>query len=170
MAKYVGFKIGGIHEVYPAISEYYCGGCGYPVTDHDSFCQECGGAFRERDADDLESENAKLQKAAERNADIMEALNLSLEESQAENTRLRQERDLYRELFNLTTQQYRYVQVRNENTRLREFAKLYLAAVSVDCDLCPYCDPELCDTETDPMSDGCRLCKEMLELRIEVSE
>lgn len=59
MAKYVGFKIGKVHESH-VISEYYCGGCGFPVTDHDSFCPECGGAFRECDADDLESENAKL--------------------------------------------------------------------------------------------------------------
>lgn len=51
MAKYVGFKIGKVHESR-VISEYYCGGCGYPVTDHDSFCPECGGAFRKCDADD----------------------------------------------------------------------------------------------------------------------
>lgn len=45
MSKYVGFKIGEVHEDH-IISEYYCGGCGWPVTDHDSFCPECGGAFR----------------------------------------------------------------------------------------------------------------------------
>ena len=61
MAKYVGFKIGKVHESH-VISEYYCGGCGWPVTDHDSFCPECGGAFRECDADNLEEENAKLRK------------------------------------------------------------------------------------------------------------
>lgn len=60
MAKYVGFKIGKVHESH-LISEYYCGGCGWPVTDHDSFCPECGGAFRECDASNLESENAKLR-------------------------------------------------------------------------------------------------------------
>lgn len=60
MAKYVGFKIGKVHESY-VISEYYCGGCGWPVTDHDSFCPECGGAFRECDASNLEDENAKLR-------------------------------------------------------------------------------------------------------------
>ena len=27
------------------ISEYYCGGCGWKVTDHDSYCPECGGAL-----------------------------------------------------------------------------------------------------------------------------
>lgn len=60
MAKYVGFKIGKAHESH-VISEYYCGGCGWPVTDHDSFCPECGGAFRECDASNLEDENAKLR-------------------------------------------------------------------------------------------------------------
>lgn len=60
MAKYVGFKIGKVHEGH-VISEYYCGGCGWPVTDHDSFCPECGGAFRECDASNLEAENAKLR-------------------------------------------------------------------------------------------------------------
>jgi len=60
MAKYVGFRQGKVHESH-VVSEYYCGGCGFPVTDHDSFCPECGGAFRECDADDLESENAKLR-------------------------------------------------------------------------------------------------------------
>lgn len=32
------------------ISEYYCGACGWPVSDHDSYCPECGGAFRKEDA------------------------------------------------------------------------------------------------------------------------
>jgi len=64
MAKYVGFKIGKVHESH-VISEYYCGGCGWPVTDHDSFCPECGGAFRECDASNLEAENAKLRKLAD---------------------------------------------------------------------------------------------------------
>ncbi len=65
MSKYVGFRQGKVHE-RRVISEYYCGGCGWPVTDHDSFCPECGGAFRKCDADDesirrLEAENAKLR-------------------------------------------------------------------------------------------------------------
>lgn len=51
MAKYVGFKTGKIHEEY-TYSDYYCGGCGYPVTDHDSYCPECGGAFRKCDSDE----------------------------------------------------------------------------------------------------------------------
>ena len=60
MSKYVGFRLGKVHESH-VISEYYCGGCGWPVTDHDSFCPECGGAFRECDASDLDAENAKLR-------------------------------------------------------------------------------------------------------------
>ena len=60
MSKYVGFKLGKVHESH-VISEYYCGRCGYPVTDHDSFCPECGGSFRECDASDLEDENARLR-------------------------------------------------------------------------------------------------------------
>jgi hypothetical protein len=68
MAKYVGFRQGKVHESH-VISEYYCGGCGWPVTDHDSFCPECGGAFRKCDADDesirrLEAENKKLREQA----------------------------------------------------------------------------------------------------------
>ena len=27
------------------ISDYYCGRCGWKVTDHDSYCPECGGAL-----------------------------------------------------------------------------------------------------------------------------
>ncbi len=46
MSVYVGLKQGKIHECKER-SEYYCGGCGYPVTDHDSYCRECGGAFQE---------------------------------------------------------------------------------------------------------------------------
>ena len=65
MAKYVGFKIGKVHESH-VISEYYCGGCGFPVTDHDSFCPECGGAFRECDASNLENENEKLRELVHR--------------------------------------------------------------------------------------------------------
>ena len=75
MSKYVGFRLGKEHESH-VNSEYYCGGCGWPVTDHDSFCPECGGAFRECDADNLEAENAKLRelvvevfKCARRGAD-----------------------------------------------------------------------------------------------------
>lgn len=50
MSSYVGFKIGKAVEHKAYISEYYCGGCGYPVSDHDSYCPECGGAFRKEDA------------------------------------------------------------------------------------------------------------------------
>lgn len=64
MAKYVGLRQGNVHESH-VISEYYCGGCGWPVTDHDSFCPECGGAFRESDAGCTEDESAKLREDLE---------------------------------------------------------------------------------------------------------
>ena len=50
MSVYVGFKIGKARERKAYISEYYCGACGWPVSDHDSYCPECGGAFRKEDA------------------------------------------------------------------------------------------------------------------------
>ena len=50
MRVYVGFKIGKARERKAYISEYYCGACGWPVSDHDSYCPECGGAFRKEDA------------------------------------------------------------------------------------------------------------------------
>ena len=59
MARYVGYKIGKVHESH-TVSDYYCGRCGYPVTEHDSYCPECGGAFRECDADSLEEENLQM--------------------------------------------------------------------------------------------------------------
>lgn len=46
VGKFVGLKKGKIHESHIR-SEYYCGGCGWPVTDHDSYCGECGGALHE---------------------------------------------------------------------------------------------------------------------------
>ena len=53
MSVYVGFKIGKARERKAYISEYYCGACGWPVSDHDSYCPECGGAFRKEDATEL---------------------------------------------------------------------------------------------------------------------
>ena len=50
MSVYVGFKVGKAKERKAYTSEYYCGKCGYPVSDHDSYCPECGGAFRKEDA------------------------------------------------------------------------------------------------------------------------
>ena len=55
----------------------------------------------------------------------------------------------------------------SENAKLREFAKMFAqVADEVGCDHCPYCDPDLCDEETDPMKDGCRLYKELRELGV----
>ena len=50
MSVYVGFKIDKAIERKAYISEYYCGCCGWPVSDHDSYCPEYGGAFRKEDA------------------------------------------------------------------------------------------------------------------------
>lgn len=43
---YVGLVLGKYREKTEN-SNYYCGRCGYPVTDHDSYCRECGGALHE---------------------------------------------------------------------------------------------------------------------------
>lgn len=56
----------------------------------------------------------------------------------------------------------------SENAKLREFAKMFAkVADEVGCDHCPYCDPDLCDEETDPMKDGCRLYDELRELGVD---
>ena len=55
----------------------------------------------------------------------------------------------------------------SENAKLRELAKLYAKVIEGDgCYYCPYCDPDLCDVETDPMKDGCRLYEELRELGV----
>lgn len=60
MSVYVGFKIGKAMERKSYISEYYCGACGWPVSDHDSYCPECGGAFRKEDATELTCEGCVI--------------------------------------------------------------------------------------------------------------
>ncbi len=42
--RYVGLRQGEYWE-RTENSDYYCGGCGWEVTDHDSYCPECGGAL-----------------------------------------------------------------------------------------------------------------------------
>lgn len=42
--RYVGLRQGEYWE-RTENSDYYCGGCGWKVTDHDSYCPECGGAL-----------------------------------------------------------------------------------------------------------------------------
>jgi len=42
--RYVGLRQGEYWE-RTENSNYYCGGCGWKVTDHDSYCPECGGAL-----------------------------------------------------------------------------------------------------------------------------
>ena len=44
VGRYVGLRRGEYWE-RTENSDYYCGGCGWKVTDHDSYCPECGGAL-----------------------------------------------------------------------------------------------------------------------------
>lgn len=44
VGRYVGLRQGEYWE-RTENSNYYCGGCGWKVTDHDSYCPECGGAL-----------------------------------------------------------------------------------------------------------------------------
>lgn len=44
--RYVGLRQGEYWE-RTENGDYYCGGCGWKVTDHDSYCPECGGALHE---------------------------------------------------------------------------------------------------------------------------
>lgn len=44
VGRYVGLCQGKYWE-RTENSDYYCGGCGWKVTDHDSYCPECGGAL-----------------------------------------------------------------------------------------------------------------------------
>ena len=46
VGRYVGLRQGEYWE-RTENSNYYCGGCGWKVTDHDSYCPECGGALHE---------------------------------------------------------------------------------------------------------------------------
>lgn len=58
-----------------------------------------------------------------------------------------------------------------ENAKLREYAESYAKAVECEgCGWCPYDMDAVCDTETMPMRDGCKLYDELRELRIEVNE
>lgn len=64
MSEYVGIKAGELHE-RTELSEYYCARCGCPVTDHDSYCRECGGAFQRSFATEPCDRDALLALAVE---------------------------------------------------------------------------------------------------------
>lgn len=49
-------------------SDYYCGRCGYPVTDHDSYCRECGAAFHSANQPISESDASETPEIAENDA------------------------------------------------------------------------------------------------------
>lgn len=53
-------------------SDYYCGKCGWKVTDHDSYCPECGGALHEG------LENSKAEAEAYGNMTIGQLANLKI--------------------------------------------------------------------------------------------
>lgn len=121
MSEYVGLRQGKVHESH-VMSEYYCGGCGWPVTDHDSFCPECGGAFRESDVDDaLEGENAKLRterdewrRVAEAKQDIID----HMRDARAENAKLR---ELVKDMFLSATFWFdHFSEARRYRDRIRE--------------------------------------------------
>lgn len=117
MSRYVGFKIGKVHEEH-VFSEYYCGGCGFPVTDHDSFCPECGGAFRESDADDR---GEAMTSARDYKMDVLKE---QLATSQKTEMLLASEN----------------VDLRMENVKLRELVSVvygyYASGTISPCDLC----------------------------------
>ena len=59
--------------------------------------------------------------------------------------------------------------LRAENAKLREYAESYAKAVECEgCGWCPYDIDAVCNTETTPMRDGCKLYDELCELGIEV--
>lgn len=73
MSEYAGIKAGALHE-HTELSEYYCARCGYPVTDHDSYCRECGGAFQRSFATEPCDRDALLEIAVELDHPIRQAV------------------------------------------------------------------------------------------------
>ena len=64
---------------------------------------------------------------------------------------------------------YENAQLMEENAKLREYAESYAKAVEGEgCGWCPYDMDAVCNTETTPMRDGCKLYDELRELGIEV--
>lgn len=104
---------------------------------------------------------------------MLSVVSRHINELETENIKLQATKSYLLMNSNPTTGELRRVRIewkkdRDENAKLRKFAESYLDAVRRDCYLCPYDDVDLCDTETDPMRDGCRLYEEMRELGIEV--
>lgn len=131
MSKYVGFKIGKVHEEH-TISEYYCGGCGWPVTDHDSYCPECGGALHQHDADSSDAENAKLREQGERLFD--KTLELA-----TENVRLQDENARLRSCLSDDAENARMIMAENE--KLRELCATVIDDwMSKVCPSFPFCE------------------------------
>jgi hypothetical protein len=58
VGRYVGLRQGKCWE-RTENSNYYCGGCGWKVTDHDSYCPECGGALHKAALDSSNCTNSE---------------------------------------------------------------------------------------------------------------
>lgn len=70
-----------------------------------------------------------------------------------------------------TVHDQRVDSLKAENAKLREYAESYAKAVECEgCGWCPYDIDAVCDTETIPMRDGCKLYDELRELGIEVND
>lgn len=97
---------------------------------------------------ELEAENAKLQEQVTQLQDDWESEHDYADQMEAKEKR-----------------------VVSENAKLREFVEMFAkVADEVGCDHCPYCEPDMCDEETNPMENGCRLYEELRELGIEVDK
>lgn len=58
-----------------------------------------------------------------------------------------------------------------ENAKLRECVRMLAKATVYDpCEWCQYDDDGTCDTETEPMRDGCRLYAELRLMGVEVDQ
>lgn len=67
--RYVGLRQGEYWE-RTENSDYYCGGCGWKVTDHDSYCPECGGALHKAALDSYNCTNS--ERSSERTTTVDE--------------------------------------------------------------------------------------------------
>ena len=99
----------------------------------------------------------------------VEKLYERLTELEGENAKLREQVDTAK--HNSVRNAREYARLCRENDRLREYAESYAKAVECEgCGWCPYDIDAVCNTETIPMHDGCKLYDELRELGIEVKQ
>jgi len=80
---------------------------------------------------------------------------------------VRDGRDTFVPLRHVSKQKRRIFELEEENAKLREYAESYAKAVEGEgCGWCPYDIDLVCDTETIPMRDGCKLYDELHELGV----